>query len=226
MSLIKRVKFLDSISDKDYSVEYTPQGTEDYGDGTASTICASSVFNLKFKDENGGEINAAPITITSYSTLMAEIMYSAWLGWKEEIKQNVPKPTLNIDDYYIDSLYEYGSYTEAEVKDDDLVRALGYKFQFIEGVAFVRNNEDVPNTSDNNTWMVERVPYFHERIYTEGGEIPDQITQTVALPEEIWWKCHLGLISIHDNWDELYEKYSLSEENKESLIDEFIKLNS
>lgn len=223
MKMLKVISHLDNVIDKHFDMSYTPAENRD--DDNNGSLFTPSICTIELQHiTNDGVIKKSGIM--SITGKMAKLVYSAFIGWREERRQHVMKTTLDMNELYEDLLLEHGSCREVEVKDDDKVRALGYRFQFIEGVAFVRNNEDVPNTSDNDTWMVERVPYFHERIYTDGGEIPDQITQTVALPEEIWWKCHLGLISIHDNWDELYEKYSLSEENKESLIDEFIKLNS
>lgn len=208
--------YLKDALSRHYDVVYTPGEAKDTPDSEKKVYTTPiTEFTLDYTDNSGKRHTAATISIFSYGDLMAELLYSAWLGWREERKEHVTI-TLDMDEVYDMILRRYGSYIEVLVESDPLVRAHNYSFSILDSTQAVVEDDEISIFGDIK-YLVDKVDLFKEEVYDDIDNVPVQSEETVVLSEEDWWKYHLGLKSIDDDWSLLRERCGITAEQKEEL---------
>lgn len=209
-------EYLKDTLSRHYDVVYTPGEAKDAPDSEEKVYTAPiTEFTLDYTDNSGKRHTAATIVIFSYGDLMAELLYSAWLGWREERKEHVTI-TLDMDEVYDMMLRRYGSYIETPVESDSLIRAHNYSFSILDSTKSVVEDGEISIFGDIK-YLVDKVDLFKEEVYEDMDNVPVQSEETVVISEEDWWEYHLGLNSIEDDWLLLREKYGITAEQKEEL---------
>lgn len=215
MKLLKVINRLDGVIDKHFDMSYTPAENRD--DGNNGSLFTPSICTIELQHTtNDGVIKKSGII--SITGKMAKLVYSAFIGWREERRQHVMKTTLDMNELYEDLLLEHGSCREVEVKDDDKVKSHLYTFtaidtrrQFIDecGDGEVKTIGDI-------AYIVDKIDLFKDSVYFMSN-IPTQTQESVSISEDEWWDYHLGVKSIDDDWSSLREKCGITAEQKEEL---------
>lgn len=209
-------EYLKDTLSKHYDVEFVANNiVNDPNSAEKTSSIPVSTMILEYTDKLGKRHEAAVISVPSYGDLSAEMLYSAWLGWREERKERTI-PTLNMDELYDSMLRRYGSYTEIPVENDSLVRAHYYTFSVLDSTQTVIEEDEISTFGDIK-YLVDKVDLFKEEVYKDMDNIPVQSEETVTISEEDWWEYHLGLKSIEDDWISLREKHGITAEQKEEL---------
>lgn len=209
-------EYLKDALSRHYDVIHTPSRVEDIPNSEEKAYSVPvSEFILDYTDCSGKRRTAATIVVFNYGDMMAEILYSAWLGWREERREHLTI-TLNMDDMYDMMLRRYGSYTEIPVVNDPLVRASNYSFSILDSTQEVIEEDEISTFGDIK-YLVDKVDLFKEEVYEDMDNVPVQSEETVVVSEEDWWEYHLGLKSIEDDWKSLREKHGITAEQKEEL---------
>ena len=215
MKVLKVINHLDGVIDKHFDMNYT--SAENRDDGNSGSLFTPSICTIELQHTtNDGVIKKSGII--SITGKMAKLVYSAFIGWREERRQHVMKTTLDMNELYEDLLLEHGSCREVEVKDDDKVKSHLYTFtaidtrrQFIDecGDGEVKTIGDI-------AYIVDKIDLFKDSVYFMSN-IPTQTQESVSISEDEWWDYHLGVKSIDDDWSLLREKCGITAEQKEEL---------
>lgn len=208
MNVLKSARYLDDVLSKHFEVGYTKKIRTEDENGAVRYTPSIATVDLQFTDKSGVIKNAATISVFSFGLSEAELVYSAWLGWREERKET-GSTTLDMIDLYTNMLLKHGSHKEVEHKSDELVRASAYQFFSADYVEFS------PSHSDN--LIITRTDLFHESVYDDINNIPAQRYEVIKINSDLWWDYHLGIKSIHDDWDELYKEHVISTEELDKI---------
>lgn len=218
MKVLKVINHLDGVIDKHFDMSYTPAENRD--DGNNGSLFTPSICAIELQHTtNDGVIKKSGII--SITGKMAKLVYSAFIGWREERRQHVMKTTLDMNELYEDLLLEHGSCREVEVKDDDKVKSHLYTFtaidtrrQFIDecGDGEVKTIGDI-------VYIVDKVDLFKSSVYLDMDNVPIQTEESVSISEDEWWDYHLGVKSIDDDWRKLRESNNITPEQKDEIFE-------
>lgn len=212
--------YLKDTLSRHYDVVYTPEEAKDTSNSEekAYTVPVTE-FTLDYTDNSGKRHVAATIAVFSYGDLMAELLYSAWLGWREERKEHVTI-TLDMDEVYDMILRRYGSYIEIPVESDPLIRAHNYSFSILDSTQSIVEDDKISIFGDIK-YLIDKVDLFKDEVYEDMNNVPVQSEETVEISEEDWWKYHLGLKSIEEDWNSLRETHGITAEQKDKLYQDW-----
>ena len=218
MKMLKVVSHLDNVIDKHFDMIYTPANNEVNINGESVFTPSICKVELQHTTRDGIIKRSGAISITGK---MSKIIYSAFLGWREERKQHVLKTTLDMNELYEDLLIKHGSYREVEVRDDETVRSHLYTFipidarcQFVDecGGGEVKTIGEI-------AYIVDKIDLFKPSVYLDMDNIPMQTEESISISEDDWWDYHLGIKSIDDDWCKLRESNGITPEQKDEIFE-------
>lgn len=212
-------EYLKDALSRHYDINYIKRNEIIEPNGEKLYTVPISELLLEYTDSLGKMKSAAVINVVNYGDMFAEMVYSAWLGWREERKEHVT-PTLNMDDLYDNMLRKYGSYTEIPVESDPVVRAHSYTFSVLDSSQAIIEDDESISIFGDISYLVDRVDLFNNSVY-ESDNIPVQEELTIKISEEDWWKYHLGLKSIEEDWNSLRETHGITAEQKDKLYQDW-----
>lgn len=218
MKMLKVVSHLDNVIDKHFDMSYVPADNEVNGNGKSIFTPSICKVDLQHTTRDGIIKRSGTISITGK---MAKIIYSAFLGWREERKHHVLKTTLDINELYEDLLIKHGSYREVEVRNDEKIKSHLYTFVPIDArCQFIDECGDGEvKTMGEIAYIVDKIDLFKSSVYLDMDNIPMQTEESVSISEDDWWDYHLGIKSIDDDWCKLRESSGITPEQKDEIFE-------